>query len=301
MRASQWNSIPHSIEKSLKVNSEVPLPKSAKSLGKDETLVKVIYATLNPVDYKLPEAPIVGRLAISKPASPCTDFAGIVVKTSRSDLKPGQAVWGKTEPPAFGAMSEYVVAGRHGTIALPDGVKLEDAACVGVAGLTAYQCIVPHVKSGDKVFINGGSGGTGTFGIQFAKALGCEVTTTCSGPNVDLCKSLGADQVIDYRSQDVFETLKRAGKRFDHIVDFVGSPELYWAAHDFAKPSARVTNVGATMSIDFFRRLLPIFILPRFLGGGSIKYEFLACIAREAVSTVQYLNLCCRSCILWVY
>ncbi|KAI5241675.1 NAD(P)-binding protein [Aureobasidium subglaciale] len=281
MRASQWTSIPNSIEKSLKVNNNAALPKSAKSLGKDDTLVKVHYVALNPVDYKLPEAPIVGRIAISKPASPCMDFAGVVVKTSRSDLRPGQAVFGKTEPPLFGAMAEYLVAGRQGTIALPDGVKPEDAACVGVAGLTAYQCIAPNVKSGDKIFINGGSGGTGSFGIQFAKALGCEVTTTCSGPNVELCKSLGADEVIDYRTQNVHETLKRSGKQFDHIVDFVGSPELYWQAHDFSKKEAKVVNVGATMSLDFFRRLLPIFILPGFLGGGKMKYEFLTCRAKE--------------------
>lgn len=281
MRASQWTSITGTIEKSLKVNNNAALPKSANSLGKDQTLVKVHYAALNPVDYKLPEAPFVGQFAISTPASPCMDFAGVVVKTLRSDLKPGQAVFGKTEPPLFGAMAEYLVAGRDGTIALPDGVKPEEAACVGVAGLTAYQCIAPNVKAGDKVLINGGSGGTGSFGIQIAKALGCEVTTTCSGPNVELCKSLGADEVIDYKTQDVHEVLIRSGKRFDHIVDFVGSPELYWAAHYFSKDTTKMVNVGATMTLDFFKRLLPIFLLPRFLGGGRMKYEFLTCHAKE--------------------
>ncbi|KAH0168600.1 NAD(P)-binding protein, partial [Aureobasidium melanogenum] len=282
MRASQWTSIQGTIEKSLKVNNNAALPKSANSLAKDQTLVKVHYAALNPVDYKLPEAPVVGNFAISKPASPCMDFAGVVVKTTRSDLRPGQAVFGKTEPPLFGAMAEYLVAGRDGTIALPEGVKLEDAASVGVAGLTAYQCIVPNVKAGDKIFINGGSGGTGSFGIQIAKAMGCEVTTTCSGPNVELCKSLGADEVIDYRTQDVHETFLRSGRRFDLIVDFVGLPELYWQAHDWSKEGAKVVNVGATMSLDFFRRMLPIFLLPRFLGGGKMKYEFLTCHAKEA-------------------
>lgn len=281
MRASQWTTIKGTIEKSLELNNNAALPKTANSLGKDQTLVKVHYAALNPVDYKLPEAPIVGQMAISKPASPCMDFAGVVVKTTRSDLKPGQAVFGKTEPPLFGAMAEYLVAGRDGTIALPEGVKPEEAACVGVAGLTAYQCIVPNVKSGDKIFINGGSGGTGSFGIQMAKAMGCEVTTTCSGPNVELCKSLGADEVIDYRNEDALEIFTRAGKRFDLIVDFVGSPELYWQAHYFTKPTAKVVNVGATMTMDFFRRLLPIFLLPKFLGGGSLKYEFLTCHAKE--------------------
>lgn len=281
MRASQWTTIPETIEKSLKVNSNASLPKSAESLGKDETLVKVHYAALNPVDYKLPEFPIVGRFAISKPASPCMDFAGIVVKTSRTDLKPGQAVFGKTEPILFGAMAEYLVAGRNGTVALPEGIKLQDAACVGVAGLTAYQCIVPNIKSGDKVLINGGSGGTGTFGIQIAKAMGCEVTTTCSGPNVELCKRLGADDVIDYKTENVSEYLKRSGKRFDRVVDFVGTLDLYWQSHHFTKPEAKYVNVGATVSFDFFRGVLPVFLLPSFMGGGQRKFEFLTCASNE--------------------
>jgi NADPH:quinone reductase-like Zn-dependent oxidoreductase len=98
---------------------------------------------------------------------------------------------------------------------------------------------------------------------------------------VELCQSLGADKVIDYRTEDALEVFTRAGKQFDLIVDFVGSPELYWNAHYFTKPTAKVVNVGATMTMDFFRRLLPIFLLPRFLGGGSLKYEFLTCHAKE--------------------
>lgn len=276
MRASQWTSAAGGLEKNLKVNTNASLPKAANSLGKDQTLVKVSYSALNPVDFKLPELPIVGQFAISKPASPCMDFSGKVVATTRSDLKPGQSVFGKLEPPQFGAMAEYVVADRAGCVLLPEGVSLKDAGSVGVAGLTAYQCVVPNVKSGGKVFINGGSGGTGTFGIQFAKAMNCHVVTSCSGPNVDLCKSLGADEVIDYKTQDVVETLKRNGKQFDLIVDNVGTQtEIYWQCHHYLKPDAKYVTVGMSVSLSAIYGVLSIFLIPGFLGGGQRKYVFL--------------------------
>jgi NADPH:quinone reductase-like Zn-dependent oxidoreductase len=93
-------------------------------------------------------------------------------------------VFGKLEPKQqFGTLGEYIIGSKEGTVPIPDGVSLTDAATVGVCGLVTYQCLAPNVKSGDRVFINGGSGGTGTFAVQIAKALGCHVTTTSSGKN----------------------------------------------------------------------------------------------------------------------
>ena len=278
MRASQWTSISGSLENSLKFNKNAPLPSGAASLTKDQTLVHVSYSALNPVDYKLPELPIVGRFAIKKPASPCMDYSGRVIATGRSDLMPGQLVFGKLEPPQFGALAEYIVVGREGTVPLPEGVKLLDAGCVGVAGLTAYQCVVPNIKKGDKVFINGGSGGTGSFGIQIAKAMDCYVATSCSGPNVDLCRSIGADEVIDYKSEDIIQTLKRKGMQFDLIVDNVGSPELYWQSHHYLKPSGKVVTVGATPGVGVVIDLMKIFLWPSFLGGGQRRFQFLTVV-----------------------
>lgn len=276
MKASQWTNASGGLEKNLKVNNNASLPKAANSLGKDETLVKVSYSALNPVDYKMAEMPLLGQFGISKPASPCLDYSGKVVATTRSDLKLGQSVFGKLDPPKFGAMAEYLVADREGCVALPEGATLKDAGSVGVAGLTAYQCVAPNVKAGDKVLINGGSGGTGTFGIQIAKALGCYVVTTCSGPNVDLCKSVGADEVIDYKTQDVVETLKRGGRQFDLIIDNVGTqPEIYWQCHHYLKPTAKYVTVGMTINLWAVYNMLSIFLIPSFLGGGQRKYEFL--------------------------
>lgn len=155
-----------------------------------------------------------------------------------------------SSPLASGALSEFSVSGTNSTVTLPDNVDPVDAATVGVAGLTAYQSIVPRVKKGDKIFINGGSGGTGVFSIQFAKAMGCHVTTTCSTTNVEFCKSLGADKVVDYKKESVIEALKASGHKFDHAVDNVGtSKELLWHCHEFLQSGAVYVVVGGDASL----------------------------------------------------
>jgi len=183
MKAWQWSSCSSTLEKALTLNMTAALPTSKRSLLPDESLIKVHAAALNPIDYKLVELPLVGRMAIPKPATPGLDFAGTIVEVgAEPDLKIGQKVFGKLEPmQQFGTLGEYVIGSRAGTVPLPDGIGMEAAATMGVCGLVTYQSLAPNIKAGDRVFINGGSGGTGTFAIQIAKALGCWVTTTCSG------------------------------------------------------------------------------------------------------------------------
>jgi NADPH:quinone reductase-like Zn-dependent oxidoreductase len=183
MRAWQWSSCTDGLENALQLVDAVPLPTIQHPLGPGESLVQVHTAALNPVDYKLAELPVVGRVAIPKPAIPGLDFSGKVVEVGADcSLCIGQMVFGKLEPKQqFGTLGEYVIGSRAGTVPLPDGVSAEHAATLGVCGLVTYQCLAPNVKPRDKVFINGGSGGTGSFAVQIAKALGCHVTTTCSG------------------------------------------------------------------------------------------------------------------------
>ncbi|KAK4986209.1 hypothetical protein LTR66_007935 [Elasticomyces elasticus] len=271
IRAYQYSSTKGGLDKNLEINLSAPLPKPKP----DQHLVQVIAIALNPVDYKPAEIPLVHRLAIPKPATPGIDFTGcIVIPATGSSLKRGQLVFGMsgTSPLAGGALSEYTITGKEGTVALPDGVDIIDAATIGVAGLTAYQSIVPAVKKGDNVFINGGSGGTGVFGIQIAKALECHVTTTCSTANVQLCKSIGADEVVDYKKQNVLETLKAIGHKFDHVIDNVGADlELYWRCHEYTKPQAVYVLVGGTPSFGFLVDMFKMMLWPGFLGGGKRK------------------------------
>ena len=247
--------------------------------------------SLNPVDYKFPEVPLLGRLLTGSPSTPSIDFAGRVAaagpnsnKVASADLKVGELVYGRLDAPTkFGTLAEYTIAPRKGCVPIPSGVDVVDAACASSVALTAYQCIIPKIKgnAGERVFINGGSGGCGTFGIQIAKAAGCHVTTSCSSGNVELCRSLGADTVIDYRSKDILTELKRMDP-FDLVVDNVGLPDdLYWHVPAFTKPAAPYVQVGALA-------VTPGFILgnlfktywPGWLGGGKRPWQFMHLVSK---------------------
>jgi NADPH:quinone reductase-like Zn-dependent oxidoreductase len=171
-------------------------------------------------------------------------------------------------------MAEYaIVESSHATI-VPEGVAPVEVACVAVAGMTAYQSIVPRVKSGYRIFINGGSGGVGVFGIQMAKAMGCHVTTACSTANVAFVKELGADEVIDYKSTNVVDALVASGKKFDHAVDNAGNAkEIFWRAHEYLKPEAAIVVVAGEPTIDGAIDTVKRKLLPTFLGGikGNIE------------------------------
>ncbi|KAI1765638.1 reticulon-4-interacting protein 1, mitochondrial precursor [Hypoxylon sp. FL1150] len=277
MRAWMYDSAPNGLEKDIKLVKNTALP-FHQTLPKDAILVKVHYASLNPADYKIPELGMLARVLVSSPATPGLDFSGIVAQTGDavSTFSVGQKVYGRVNPNKYGTLGEYVCASVDGCAALPEGVSLKDASCIGTAGQTAYQCIVPNVKQGDKVFINGGSGGTGTFGIQIAKAVGCHVTTSCSEKNVELCRRLGADEVIDYRKENVGDVLKSKGQVYQLVVDNVGStpPDLHKAADHFLLPEGKFVQIGGQMSLADFKILASRMLLPSILGGGKREWEW---------------------------
>ena len=276
MRAARYSSTVGGLDKNLKLDAASPLPKGANALPQGSTLVKVVSSSPNPVDYKLPETSLYRALKMSMPSIPAGDFAGTVVETTLAHLRPGDRVFGRSDPPTFGAFAEFlVVSNPAGVVPLPDNVSMSDGSTMGVAAITAYQCLAPYVKPGSKVLINGGSGGTGTYGIQIAKILGCNVTTTCSGPNVQLCKDLGADEVIDYRTTDVIEHLKRAGTQFDHVIDNAGTPALYFNSHHFLKKDGLVVLIAGSPSLSMVWDMVKIFYMPAWLGGGKRAVKFL--------------------------
>jgi len=206
------------------------------------------------------------------------DFCGRVAETGRAidSLQLGELVYGYTGGPVkFGTLGQFCVAPKECVVPLPAGIDPDDAATLTSAGLSAYQSIKGNVKEGDKIFINGGSGGVGTFAIQIGKILGCHVTVSCSGGNAALCESLGADEVIDYKSVDVIETLTAKGEVFALVVDLVGSPAgLYKASNSFLMPTGKYVQVGSDMSLAATSTIVGNFFTPRFFGGGSRKYEF---------------------------
>lgn len=282
-RAWLYTSAPAGLDKSLKLHNDAAPPPQT-NLTKDAILVKVEAMSLNPADYKLAEMGLISRALISPPASPGMDYAGRIASVGSGvvDFRVGQEVFGRVDPTKFGTLAEYVVVkDKEGVVAIPDGFKhgVVEASCVGTVGLTALQSIQPYVApgKGEKVFINGGSGGTGTFGIQIAKALGCHVTTSCSGANVELCKSLGADEVIDYSKENVSEVLKGKGQVFKLVVDNVGtSPsDLYKAADVYMVAGGNFIQVGGGGSMADIKSTTSRALLPTFLGGGKTNFKLI--------------------------
>jgi len=194
----------------------------------NEVLVRVHAASVNPLDWHYLEGtPYMVRLdaGLGKPADPRlgVDFSGTVEAVGKSvtRFKPGDEVFGGK----FGALAEYVAVREERALALkPANVSHEQAAAVAIAALTALQGLRDqgHVHSGEKVLINGASGGVGTFAVQIAKSFGTNVTGVCSTRNVELVRSIGADQVIDYTREDI----TRSAQRYDVILDNVATHSL---------------------------------------------------------------------------
>ncbi|KAK5095361.1 hypothetical protein LTR70_003524 [Exophiala xenobiotica] len=275
MRAWQYATVTNGFENSLKLNTSAPLPTPKQN----QHLIKISSVSLNPVDYKPAEIPLFRRIAIANPATPGIDFAGTIVTPAKgSNLKSGDTVFGCGPSPfAGGCLAEYAVAGTDSTVRMPEGLSMEHASTIGIAGVTAYQSIAPHISKsgGSRVFINGGSGGTGVFGIQIAKALDCDVITTCSGRNVELCRSLGADEVVDYtKNKDLAgalaKTTKDNGKKVDHIVDNVGADlNLFYKAHEYSGPNAMFLTIAGDLSLRGVLNTLKMRLWPGWLGGGK--------------------------------
>jgi NADPH:quinone reductase-like Zn-dependent oxidoreductase len=195
----------------------------------DEILVKVRAASVNPYDWHFVEGtPKIMRLmgvGLRKPKDTRlgVDFAGMVEAVGKNvtQFKPGDEVFGGKG----GAFAEYVCRRAEGAVALkPANITFEEAASVNIAGITALQALrdKAKVQPGQKILINGASGGVGTFAVQIAKSFGADVTGVCSTRNVDMVRSLGADHVIDYTKED----FTKSGQRYDAILDNVGNQPL---------------------------------------------------------------------------
>jgi NADPH:quinone reductase-like Zn-dependent oxidoreductase len=196
------------------VSVEKPIPND------NQVLIKVRAASLNAFDTYVIRDWWLGRFAfgLRKPKETRLgrDVAGEVKAVGRNvtDFKPGDEVFG-TAP---GAVAEYAVTSGRGLVIKPQSVSFEEAAAVPLAGLTTLQGVREgKIQRGQKVLINGATGGVGTFAVQIAKSLGAEVTAVCSTRNVELVRSIGADHVIDYTK----ENFTKGDQRYDVIFDNV--------------------------------------------------------------------------------
>ena len=202
---------------------EKPIP------ADNEVLVKVKAAGVNPLDWHYMRGkPYIMRLMGSGIGAPSdtsvgVDFAGVVETVGKdvTQFKPGDEVFGGRS----GAFAEYLTIPEDRAIALkPDNMSFEQVASVPIAAVTALQALRDkgQIEPGQKVLINGASGGVGTFAVQIAKSYGAEVTGVCSARNTEMVLSIGADHVIDYRNENYTEN----GQQYDLIIDMVGNHSL---------------------------------------------------------------------------
>jgi len=196
------------------------------SIADDGVLVRVHAASVNPVDFfPLSGVAYTARLLSgglkARPVVLGTDFAGTVESVGKgvTEFKPGDEVFGGKDRSTF---AEYVaVPAKGAVVAKPANVTFEQAAAVPVAAITALQALRDHgrLRQGQKVLINGASGGVGSFAVQIAKALGAHVTAVCSPRNMESARALGADKVIDYTRED----FTRGAESYDLMIDIAGN------------------------------------------------------------------------------
>ena len=183
-----------------------PVPKP------DEILVQVHAVGLNPIDTTIPKGTFKPFLRFQLPATLGSDLAGVVVEVGNhvTRFKPGDAVFASVFDLGTGTLAEFAVVPENVAALKPANLDFVQAASIPMVGLTSWQALKERakLKPGQKVFIPAGSGGIGTFAIQLAKHLGAKVGTTTSTGNMELVKSLGADEVIDYKKQEFAEVLR---------------------------------------------------------------------------------------------
>jgi NADPH:quinone reductase-like Zn-dependent oxidoreductase len=260
----------------------------------DGVLVRVRAASVNAYDWHVVRGlPYVVRAmeGLRKPKTSGTgvDLAGQVEAVGKNvtQFKPGDEVFGERG----GAFAEYVCAKETNFVPKPGNLTFEQAAAVPMAGFTALQGLRDkgHVQSGQRVLINGASGGVGTFAVQIAKAFGADVTGVCSTRNGDLVRSIGADQVIDYTKED----FTRSGQRYDVILDVASTRSLSACRRALARDGTLVM-VGSAGGPDAqgrwvepFVGLLETMVVSRFVSQRLLP--FLARRSREDLIVLKEL------------
>lgn len=231
-------------------STDMPTPE----LRDDEVLVEVHAAGVNLLDAKIRDGEFKLILPYRLPLVLGHDVAGVVVQVGRrvQQFRLGDEVFARPDDFRIGTFAEFVAVKEASLALKPKGLKMAEAASIPLVGLTAWQALVEKakLKKGQKVFIQAGSGGVGTFAIQLAKHLGATVATTTSTANVELVKSLGADVVIDYRTQD-FEALLRD---YDVVLNSQDGTTLEKSLR-VLKPGGKLISISGPPDPDFGKEI----------------------------------------------
>ncbi len=224
------------------VVNEVEKPKA----GTGQVLVEVHASSLNPFDTTVRSGALKENIPLNFPATLGGDIAGVVAEVGEgvTNLTVGDKVYGQANVVAgnSGAFAEFAATKAEQLAKMPKKLDFNQAASLPLVGVSAWQALTQHLKlqSGQKIFIHGGAGGIGTVAIQIAKNIGAYVATTATGGGVEYVKKLGADEVIDYKSQNFMEVLSG----YDAVFDTVGGDDFNKALDILRRGGTAVTMIA---------------------------------------------------------
>ncbi|UYX50296.1 NADP-dependent oxidoreductase [Bacillus thuringiensis] len=239
--------------------TEMPTPE----INEYEVLAEIHAASINPIDFKIRDGKVKLLLKYKMPLILGNDFSGVIVKvgTKVTQFKVGDEIYARPRKNKIGTFTEYIAIHEDDIALKPNNLSFEEAASIPLVGLTSYQALhdIMQLQKGQKILIHAGSGGVGTFAIQLAKIMGATVATTASEAGENLVKSLGADEIINYKTEKFEDILKN----YDAVFDTLGGTTLE-KSFDIIKSEGNIVSIsgmpnarfGKEFGSGFFKTLL---------------------------------------------
>ena len=239
--------------------AEVPTPE----IYEYEVLAEIHAASINPIDFKIRDGKVKMLLKYEMPLILGNDFAGVITKVGSkvTRFKVGDEIYARPRKNKIGTFAEYIAIHEDDIALKPKNLSFEEAASIPLVGLTSYQALhdIMQLQKGQKILIHAGSGGVGTFAIQLAKIMGAIVTTTASEAGANLVTSLGADEIINYKTEKFEDILKN----YDAVFDTIGGATLE-KSFNIIKRGGNIVSVsgmpnarfGKEFGSGFFKTLL---------------------------------------------
>ncbi|UOY92276.1 NADP-dependent oxidoreductase [Ectobacillus sp. JY-23] len=226
--------------------ADMPLPE----IGEHDVLAEIHAASINPIDFKIRDGKVKLLLQYKMPLILGNDFSGVITKvgTKVTRFQVGDEIYGRPRKSRIGTFAEYIAVHEEDIAHKPKNTSFEEAASIPLVGLTSYQALhdVMHLQKGQKVLIQAGAGGVGTFAIQLAKYMGAVVATTTSEAGTALVTSLGADTIINYKTERFEEVLQD----YDAVFDTIGGKTLE-QAFQVVKPGGKIVSVSGVPNARF--------------------------------------------------
>jgi len=261
--------------------AEMPTPE----IGEYEVLAEIHAASINPIDFKIRDGKVKLLVKYKMPLILGNDFSGVIAKVGAkvTRFKAGDEIYARPRKSKIGTFAEYIAIHEDDIALKPKNLSFEEAASIPLVGLTSYQALtdILQLKKGKKILIQAGAGGVGTFAIQLAKLMGATVATTASEAGANLVKSLGADEIINYKTEKFEEILKN----YDAVFDTLGG-EILEKSFGIIKDGGKLVSVSGLPNARFGKEYGSGFFKTLLFSAASHKLTVL-----EKKHNVQYTFL----------